>query len=306
MITLVSGTNTYNSYQKAKELLSWFAQTENLSPKILDADIITDPNFLLQEIEGVSMFDNGNIILAKRLLNNKKLTTFFSDNFESLNKYPIIIWQDSSADLRLKLVQRIKSKGGFLEFKEEREGEIKKWIADELAKRGISLSRDLIDYIVLHVGSDKFYLENEIEKIALFNESGAVEITEVVLNKLLGYETKGDIWKFLDYFGKRNKQKTIEEFLKLTSFEDNFQYIIAMIAREIRIFLTILFAKKNNLSFSELKINPFVLNKSSSKVSNFKEQELKLFSKKLLELDVAIKTGKIEEDIGLILFLNLV
>ncbi len=306
MITLVSGTNTYNSYQKAKELLSWFAQTENLSPKILDADIITDPNFLLQEIEGVSMFDNGNIILAKRLLNNKKLTTFFSDNFESLNKYPIIIWQDSSADLRLKLVQRIKSKGGFLEFKEEREGEIKKWIADELAKRGISLSKDLIDYIFLHVGSDKFYLENEIEKIALFKKSGTVEITESVLNRLLGYETKGDIWKFLDYFGKRNKQKTIEEFLKLTSFEDNFQYIIAMIAREIRIFLTILFAKKNNLSFSELKINPFVLNKSSSKVSNFKEQELKLFSKKLLELDVAIKTGKIEEDIGLILFLNLV
>lgn len=306
MITLVSGTNTYNSYKKAKELLSSFAQKQNLSQKILDADIITDPNFLLQEIEGVSMFDNGNVILAKRLLNNKKLTTFFSDNFESLNKYPIIIWQDSSADLRLKLVQRIKSKGGYLEFKDEREAEIKKWVGEELAKRGVSLTRELVDYIFLHVGIDKFHLENEIEKIALFKQSVQVEITEKVLNRLLGYETKGDIWKFLDFFGKRNKQKAIEEFLKLTSFEDNFQYIIAMIAREIRIFLSILFAKKNYLNFSELKINPFVLNKSAAKVSNFKEQELKMFSKKLLELDVAIKTGRIDEDIGLILFLNLV
>lgn len=305
MITLLFGKNTYDSYLKAKELLDSLALQNNFTKKIVDADLILDPNIFLQEIEGVGMFDNGSVILAKRLLENKKLIAFLLENFESLNNYPIIIWQDGAVDSRLKIVQKLKSRSGFLEFNEPKEVEVRMWLDSKLQKANIKLSRDLLDFIISHIGLNKWHLENEISKLVLYFEYAKTEITEKTLSILMGYEINGDIWRFIDCFGNRNKAKAIEEFLKLNRYEDNTQYIIAMIARELRIFLSIIFAKKNNIEPRSIGLNPYVLNKSLGKVHHFKENELKFFSKKLLELDIAVKTGRVDEQTALILFLNL-
>ena len=127
MIYLFFGEDTYESYTKAKEALDKLCQKTNSSAEIVNADEISDINIFLQKLEGVGMFSDASIIFAKRLFNNKKLLEYFAENFESLNKYNIVIWQDSKADGKLKLTKALTANKAIYNFELPREAELKNW-----------------------------------------------------------------------------------------------------------------------------------------------------------------------------------
>lgn len=304
MIYLFGGEDYYESFNRSLVTANNLATKTSSEVNSINADEITDVNYILQLLEGVDMFSATGILLLKRLLNNKKLLEYFAENFDTLNKYNIVIWHDSKPDSKLKLVKKIAENKLVFNFESPKEGELKNWISIKAKEKDIPLSTNQINFIFERLQFNKFSINTELEKISLYIKTKKIKtITDDLLEDLMGLSVKGDMWKFLDYFGNKNKIKALIEFDKITKYEDNTQLLISMINRELRLMLQYKFVKENGHDISELKQAPFVIKKTAEKSRNFTKEELEVLLKRLFELDTSVKSGILEEKSALTLYL---
>lgn len=304
MIYLFGGEDYYESFNKSLVTANNLATKTSSEVNSINADEITDVNYILQLLEGVDMFSATGILLLKRLLNNKKLLEYFAENFDTLNKYDIVIWHDSKPDSKLKFVKKIAENKLVFNFESPKEGELKNWISIKAKEKDIPLNTNQINFIFERLQFNKFSINTELEKISLYIKTKKIKtITDDLLEDLMGLSVKGDMWKFLNYFGNKNKIKALIEFDKITKYEDNTQLLISMINRELRLMLQYKFVKENGHDISELKQAPFVIKKTAEKSRNFTKEELEVLLKRLFELDTSVKSGILEEKSALTLYL---
>jgi DNA polymerase-3 subunit delta len=304
MIQLFCGEDVYESYKASKETASQIASKKQIDLKIINADEMDPVNFI-DTIEGIDMFSSGSVVLAKRALSNKKLVEILNERFEHFNSYDIILWQDGKADSRTALIKKLKENNALKDFPNLKQWQFEKWLKIELGDRKIKLSSEQIHYLLTHVELNKLTLLSELEKISLFLQSKKVStLTNTELSEILGFDIKGDIWVFLDAFSEKNLDKALTEYKKLTTYEALGQYLIVMIARELNNIAQILILTEKNEDLKQLGLHPFVLEKTKKKSRNFTLKEVTKLMDDLIDTDIAIKSGDIDEDLGLTMFLT--
>ncbi|MEP7103943.1 MAG: DNA polymerase III subunit delta [Candidatus Dojkabacteria bacterium] len=304
MIRIFSGTDSFESYSLAKKQAEKLAADNNEEIKILNANEIDNPAEFIQYIEGVGMFSGGYIVFLKRLSGNKKLLDYFSDNYDKLKIYNIILWEESKLDGRLKFFLKLKKDNGSFTFDLPNDRDLKAWLNKEAKDKGIKFSDFQLNILIENLGIDKWRLINELEKISIYLSAEQKDsLGNDEFNKIVGFEVSGDIWKLVDAFSNRRSKECLEEYSKISSFEDNGQYIIAMMERELSNLALLHFAKREGLQDNEIGMHPFVLQKLKAKVRNFSLIDINKYLKKLFDLDRSIKNGDIDEKVGLSLYI---
>jgi len=304
MIYLFSGEDYYESFNRSLTTAQNLAAKTNSQVNIVNADELTDINYILQLLDGVGMFTASGILLLKRLINNKKFIEYFAENFEKLSQFEIVIWQDTKVDSKLKLIKKINESKLLFSFDLPKEGEMKNWISVKAKEKGISLTTPLVSFLFERLQFNKFSVIRELDKLVIYLKvKKAKALTEAMLEEVMGFNIKGDMWKFLDYFGNKNKLKALLEFEKITKYEDNSQLLISMLNRELKMISHYKYVKESERDISELKLPPFIIKKTAEKARNFTFQEVKTLIKRLFDLDFAIKSGAIEEKSALTLYL---
>lgn len=297
MIKVFAGEDTFESYTKAKSEFNKISKS--MDSKILNADEISVDEFLV-EIEGVGLFSSEKVIFAKRFFKNKKLVELLTDGFERIDQFELIIWEDSKPDGRSKLVKLLKKNGRITEFNKPKDWQIEKWMDGLIKVMKINLSRNQIGKLIEITEANKWLIYSDLKKIKIyFEKNNSNKISDEEFTVLISGGVNGDIWKLTDYFGEKKFNLAFEEIKKLLFFEDNVQYILAMLAREIDLLLKVKEAEEKNLDKKSLKIHPFVLQKTIKKSQNFTKQEISSWMKKLLTLDLKIRQGKIKGDLGM-------
>lgn len=303
MIKIFHGDDNYESYKKSQLEIEKFLKEnkdQNYELKVINADDLISVDEFLNHFESLGFFTQNYLIFAKRFFKNKKLVEYLKPNLEKLDQYSIIIWEDKKLDGRIDIVKTLKKQSMTFESTELKEWQIAQWFEDQLLKQKIKLTKVQIDFIIENIGTNKWLLESELQKIKLFLTFLKKDILEdIELKSILGFDIKGSMWDFLDYLGTRQKLKLLDEFEKLQKYESSTQLLIAMIARELSIMTQLKFPGME----TELGVHPFVLKKAIAKAKNFTLAELKFYTRKLLDLDLSIKNGLIDENLGMTLYL---
>lgn len=304
MIYCFGGSDTYESLNNS---LTYAASLgSDFEIKSIDCEEVNEITTVLQEIFNIGLFGGEKIFLLKRLFKNKLLVDYFSENFDELSNYNILIWEDKKPDGKLKLTKLLKQNNCLKIHELPKEYEMGRWLVNKAKERKISLTKSQIDYITARLPQDKFLYESELSKIYLYQTSKKKQtVTDDELASLLGFDVSGDIWKLLESFRSRDKASCILEFEKLTTYQDVSQFVIAMVARELTMLADIIQAEKMNVDINKLGYHPFVLNKAKSFASRFNLPELRKLSHKLFQLDLAIKSGNIDDKIGMTMFFML-
>lgn len=295
-----AGEDTYESYKAAKLHLLKLSKTTNRETKVIDEEDIKSLNEFLYAIESVDIFGSSPILLAKRIFNNKDIATYFTENITKLRDVDLIVWQDKSIDTKTKLYKTLELHKIIKSFELPKPQEIKLWAKERGLKFGITFTDEVLNFILENAYTDKFVLDNEFQKLALI---GIQKPSLEDVKEMFGLTVKGDVWKFIDYVGNRDKVKAIKEFEKLCAYEDTSQLVISLLQREFRIIAQIIMAKGNSAKLGSLGLAPFIVKKSQAKAKNFTIKEIRDFVGRLFNLDYAIKSGEIDDKIGLTLFL---
>lgn len=304
MIYIFAGEDSFESLKKAKEKLFSISESNIIGYNTLSADDVLDLDVILQQLEGIDMFADKKPLFLKRLLNNKKFVEYFANNFDQLNKFDIVIWQDGKADSRTKFVKEVIKNKNFYNYDSPKEGEMKAWIRNYANTLKIKLSTENINFIFERIQFNKFRIESELQKFRLFLNTEKKELLkDSEINDIMGYSAGGDVWKFVEYFSSRSKLKLLQEFKKLTTFEENTQLLLSLVNRELRLMLQYKLCKLEGVDTSELKLHPFVLKKVAEKSRNFSIEELNKLIQELFNVDFSVKSGTIPEKSAFILFL---
>lgn len=170
---------------------------------------------------------------------------------------------------------------------------------------GYEISSSTLNKLIARVGDDLYNLSNEIEKLKVFKINDKVIKDEDLVITIKNIDD--DIFGFIDNVINKNSEKVIETYNELLKKNGEPIAIIVMIANQIRLMyqVKLLYSKgnSNDMMASILEVHPYRVKLALEKGRIYSEKTLLDLLEKLADLDVSIKSGKIDADIGLELFL---
>jgi DNA polymerase-3 subunit delta len=97
-----------------------------------------------------------------------------------------------------------------------------------------------------------------------------------------------NIFEMVDALGQKDKSKTLKLFNQHLKQGDDEQYLFSMFVYQIRNLIRV-----KAPQIGRLDMHPFVIEKSRKQARNFSFEDLKKIYQKLFEIDLSVKTGKI-------------
>jgi len=305
MIIFLYGPDTYRSQQKLNEIIEHYQKVHKsgLNLRYFDGDSEKSLNFqdFRNEIETASMFREKKLLVLKDIFSNKDFQEEFLKQREKFvnSGNIILIYERKQADKKSPFFKFLKKNSESQEFEPLEGPKLSSWIKKEFKQYNSKTDSEALAKLIEYVGNDLWRMSNEIRKLASYKkEIGIKEIELLVRSKI---ET--DIFKTIDAIAQKNKKQALILLHKHLEKGDSPLYLLSMINYQFRNLLVIkdLIEKHNpyNLILKKSGLHPFVVKKSYYQSQKFTLQELKKIYQKIFQVDLNIKTGRIEPETAL-------
>jgi DNA polymerase III delta subunit len=139
-------------------------------------------------------------------------------------------------DKRRKPWKSLLGKGSPVEVHEavpKRGRALRSYVEDELRRRGLRLSRDVLDLLIDEVGQDLRRLMGEVDKLEAWTE-GRAEITVEDVAALVGQGLGQPLYLLSDAFAARDTTKALELLERLLEEGDQGPLVVAALHRTLR------------------------------------------------------------------------
>ncbi|GAB4526898.1 MAG: DNA polymerase III subunit delta [Anaerolineae bacterium] len=181
-------------------------------------------------------------------------------------------------------------------------GELTGWIVRRVEARGASIERPAADALAIAVGDDLRLLDSEIEKLAIYvGDERPITTGDVEL--LVPYAGTANVFAMVDAIGRRDGRTALRLLHKLLDENAAPLYLLSMIVRQFRILIQVKELSAQGLAASSIArqagLHPFVAEKAGRQALNFSMGQLEVIYARLLETDLAIKTGQLEDVLAL-------
>jgi DNA polymerase-3 subunit delta len=178
-------------------------------------------------------------------------------------------------------------------FKRPREGELPTWVQRRAQSKGGAFGRQAATTLAALIGSDLRLLDQEIEKLLLYAEDREVNVQDVEV--LVSRARETSIFDMVDCVGQRQADRALILLHRLLDEGEPPLYLLAMLARQIRILIQISDLQSQQLTHSEiasrLKLHPYVVEKGMAQARHFSTAQLEAAHQHVVDADWSIKTG---------------
>lgn len=304
MIYLLYGNKDFGIYEEIKKITKNYDEL-SISKYDLNNAIMQD---IISDAQTVSLFadkkiiivDNANIFTA--LIN--KDTDILIEYLNQINPNTTLIFivHNDKIDSRKKITKLIKKIGTIKEFNDDLNplNIIKEKFKD------YNIDQKTINLFLNRVGSNPLIIKNEIKKIKLYKNNDKT-ITE---NDIINITTKKidiDIFKLIDYIIKKDKEKALELYEEMLKANEEPIKIIVILANQFRIMYQSKELLKKGYTekdiASTLKIHPYRVKLAIQNSRNYSNKTLLKYLNNLADIDIGIKTGTLNKDNALELFI---
>ncbi|WP_052947515.1 DNA polymerase III subunit delta [Aneurinibacillus tyrosinisolvens] len=218
-------------------------------------------------------------------------------------------------DERKKVVKSLKKAAVTTECAPLKEAALADWIQRRSRRLQVEIEPDALQLLISMVGSNLRQLDQELEKMALYTGKGE-RITLAVVETLVTRELEQDIFRLIDQIARLKIEEAVRIYYDLqqlnksnSSNKDNGEplKIFTLLARQFRILLQIKTLQPRGYSSQQmasmLGVHPYAAKLATEQAKGFSEQALKQILNRLAEEDYRIKTGQIDKELALELFI---
>ncbi len=217
----------------------------------------------------------------------------------------LVFVEHEDVDRRSVLYTQLKKLGQVREFLPLEGAELLRWLAERARRLGARLDQAAARRLVELVGSDSRTLLTELEKLATYAGKGGT-IDQAAVDLLVQDAQEQNLFAFIDELSARRLGPALRGARALLEDGQAATYVLFMLARQVRILIGVqeLAARRMrpDAIAAELGQKPFVVRKAVEQARAFAPGELRRLHDRLLELDVATKTGRIQAETALELF----
>lgn len=311
-IYLIYGNENYLIKKKLDEIITKNnIEKDNIIRYNLDEVNVSEA---IIEASTVSMFQTSKLIICEgcKFLtgeNKKEINHNIDMLLEYINHpfsdvYLVFIVEKEKLDDRKKIVKELKKLSKVVECKKIENYNLNSYLENYIKDKGYIITSKNINLIISIAGLDLANLINEIDKLLIYKDTDK-NISEDDIKNLICVNIEDNIFALTNAIMNNQKEKIIKIYKDLISMGEDEIKLIATLANQFRLLLQVKLMKNNGYSDNEmistLKEHPYRI--KLAKNSFFGEDKLKDKILKLSELDYKIKSGNIDKNLGLELFL---
>ncbi len=315
MIIFIYGKDTYRSRQKFNEIIDSYkkANRSGLSLKSFSGEKLNYEDFL-GEISSSSMFKEKKMLVFKNISVNKDFQEEFVKNIKKFtDSGEIFLFHEEGEAPKNKFFDSLKKIGKSQEFNILDGLKLKSWAKKEIENYGTKINEEAVNRLIDFTGGNLWRLSGEIKKLALYkSKDKKITVEDVAL--LVKPKIETDIFRTIDAISEKKKNVAISLIHQHLKEGDNPIYLLTMINFQFRNLL-ILKSEDSDYRFNKsygdvwalskkMGMNPYVVRKTMQQIGRFSLEELKKIYRKISQIDFNIKTGKVDPEAALDLFIS--
>lgn len=209
-------------------------------------------------------------------------------------------------DERKKLTKELKKRAGVFEAKKLNEAELKKWIVSRAEYNGVSIEPAAIELMLALAGTNLFMLTSEVDKLALYTGRGHT-IDAQTVEKLVARSLEQNIFALVDKIVSRKIDEALRIYYDLLKLNEEPIKILSVITGQFRLIYQVKELSRRGYGQQQiagyLKVHPFRIKLAAGQAQKFGDTELTHIMKELAEADLKMKTGQMNKELLIELFL---
>ena len=182
------------------------------------------------------------------------------------------------------------------------ERDLPDWVLRRVKQKGGAIERDAAFDLATSIGRNLRLLDSELDKLLTYR-SGAGIIRREDVRLLVPYTQDANIFDMVDAIGQQDGPRAVRLLRELDRDGAAPLYLLSMITRQFRILVQVSDQMDLGLSKDEIAkvigLHPFPTQKAMQQCRQWRMSDLEAAYDKLLETDLAIKTGKLPDDLAL-------
>ncbi|MFC2050149.1 DNA polymerase III subunit delta [Chloroflexota bacterium] len=213
----------------------------------------------------------------------------------------VLVLIDGEVRANNRLMKSLASQAKVMGFAPLRDRDLGDWIQDRVKQGGGTISPGAVKLLIELVGADLWTMSSEIDKLLAYC-SGQV-ITEDSVKQVTSYARESSIFALVDAILEGRRSVAQQLLHRLVQEGASPSYVLAMITRQLRL---IVIAKDMGSKLSRPenrdRLEPtsdYGLEKAKKQSKAYTLERIKRAYHKLLEADIAIKTGKYDGELAL-------
>jgi DNA polymerase III subunit delta len=304
MFIFLYGPETYRLQKRLEEILGDYKKDHknDLNLRFFEGTDFSFQDFK-NETKTESMFKEKKIFILKNIFSNKIFKEDFLKSVESFTKSEeiIIFCQEGEVDKRESLFKFLQKTAKTQEFLFLEKKELADWLKKEIIKYKAEITPETIEKLVNFVGSDLWQLENEIIKLLNYAQGRKIKPEDVDL--LVRPKIENDIFETINSLAEKRKDIALFLLHQHLTKGDSPLYLLSMINFQFRNLLVVKELMDKKTPYYEIAkrsgLHPFVVKKTYWAAEKFNFLQLKKIYQKIFQIDLAIKTGKIDPETAL-------
>ena len=304
MVYLLFGTKDYSINNEIKKICKNIDEM-NISRYDLNNDLTS---LVIEDAKTISLLGDKKIVIADNAnmftASTSKDSEIIEDYLKNINEYTdlIFIVHSDKIDARKKITKAIKEKGKIIEFNDDLDAVslIRKLFKD------YNIEYSDIKLLIDRVGNNPLIITNEINKIKIYKGNDKNITSEDILN-LTNKIIEIDVFKLIDYIVRKDKENALELYNEMLKVNEEPIKIIVILANQFRIMYQSKELLKKGYSEKDiasiLKIHPYRVKLAIQNSRNYTSEMLLKYLNDLADIDIGIKTGTINKDLALELFI---
>ncbi|WP_374079372.1 DNA polymerase III subunit delta [Bdellovibrio bacteriovorus] len=264
-----------------------------------DADV----NVVRDAVETLPMMAARRLIILKEA---QELTDKEWAELEPLIESPVdssvFVILASRVDKRKKQIRQLLDKADCVEFKKPYENQIPSWINYIAQSLGLTISNDAIQLLHKLVGNHLTEIESELKKLGEFvGGQRRIEMADVA--QAVSRSKEENVFDFTKAIGENDRVKALEHLVHLLDQGQNEIGIISLVARHVRILLTLKRGVEEGLHGAKLahyaQVPPYFLESYLDQSRLWTAKKLEQTLVVLSETDKALKSSPLSSHIWL-------
>lgn len=215
----------------------------------------------------------------------------------------VVLFQEGKLDERKKIVKEIRKNATVFESKKLDKQRLKDTVANAFKKRNVEISKEAISLLMERTGDSLIEITKEIEKLALY--SCHIDVTDV--EHLVSKPLEENAFELSNALLCKNFNKVFDIYHDLKLQKIEYISLVGMLASSLRLLYQVKLLDRKGYQDREiadyLGINPYRLKYVRMNDQSFELNDLLSLLDQLSDLDVKMKTGKVEQDEGFEIFL---
>lgn len=201
-----------------------------------------------------------------------------------------------------RLVRKLAPFSQVEEFLPLKGGNLQQWIHSRLAEQGAKMSPGAMRLLTEYVGDDLYMLAAEIEKLCLYAEGKRIEEDDV--QSLTTQARQANIFAMIDAFAEKRASIAMRLLHRLLNEGTAPTHILAMLTRQLRLMVQAKELDSRHTPEAELRkqlglSQYYPVRRLLQQSALYPLPRLQAIYRKLLDTDMAIKTGRWKEQMAL-------